>query len=65
MALIRPSIDLRQFSFSKEGSTYNEKKQKCICVVSAVCVLCHSKGAVPCASVEAPWTPYHMGGVGR
>ena len=40
MALIRPSIDLRQFSFSEEGSTYNEKKHKCICVMSAVCVCC-------------------------
>ena len=47
MALIRPSIDLRQFSFSEEGSTYNEQKRNCICVVSAVCLLCHSKGAVP------------------
>ena len=44
MALIRPSIDFRQFSLSEEGSTYNEKKQKCICVVSAVCALCHGKG---------------------
>ena len=28
-----------------------------MCVVPAVCLLCHSMGVVPCASVEAPWTP--------
>ena len=27
-----------------------------MCVVPAVCLLCHSMGVVPCASVEAPWT---------
>ena len=47
MALIRPSIDLRQFSFSEEGSTYNERSrnafvscQLCVCCVIAR-VRCH------------------------
>ena len=58
MALIRPSIDLRQFSFSEEGSTYNERSKNafvscrlCVCYVIAR-VRCHVLH-----SVEAPWTP--------
>ena len=47
MALIRPSFDLRQFSFRVEGSTYKEKSRNafvscwlCVCCV-IVWVWCH------------------------